>query len=748
MLFTVVTVVCWPVRCQHNKTRNIYLLTVLPYPNPIPDLHPSWSGGDDVRPALELAEDQINRNSSLLPNHTLHLVHVDGGCQRVTTLVVSFMEKAFQKERVTGIVGPGCSISTFFLGSLTNETKLSLVNVHGGGSPTLADRTLYPYMLGTLGSTDNYVEALLYLMREAAWEKVAVLYDDSRVYFTNTKRLLVNMTSVSFLFPVSNISIPLRAIQDQGLRVTFVLCPLYLARQILCLAYNKSMIYGNYQWVFMDRIFDEMIQPIEFVYDRVPYNCSMDNMKDVLKNALLMSYKLTPFNDSGIISNITHDDYLEYYEQYRKRYNSQPPRFNGQKNSSYTRWATYFYDAVWAWALVLDNLMNQSSSFEIGSEYGNKNQAKKILDQFYQTKFNGMSGEISFDNNTGFVDRPVNIKQVSKSGRLIAVALVTATETINTGPIFKRIPDAFQNITVRASKGMGIIFAIIVPIQFSITVTFHILTVLHHKKPSIKAASPKLLHISYIGVYIVATGLFIQILFTAAQMTQDVRPYICQMLWGWCFPVGFILSFVPVAMRTWRIYRIFKHYLNPGPFISNRVLIGGTMLALLLILILSVIWTIIDPFTLETQEKFILYDHDSDIITRQITHQCNCKYYFYWLAIIMSYVLSILILVSIFSLLTGNIPNKTFTTDSLRVFCYIMTALFVVGFPLFYIFSFTSFHPNYSSTTLYTLINLMMAAYILCQFLPPLLPIFKSYRNGVIGKLDVYVYKKNPSIQQ
>ena len=670
MLFTVVTVVCWPVRCQHNKTRNIYLLTVLPYPNPIPDLHPSWSGGDDVRPALELAEDQINRNSSLLPNHTLHLVHVDGGCQRVTTLVVSFMEKAFQKQRVTGIVGPGCSVSTFFLGSLTNEKKLSLVNVHGGGSPTLADRTLYQYMLGTLGSTDNYVEALLYLMHEAAWEKVAVLYDDSRVYFTNTKRLLVNMTSVSFLFPVSNISIPLRAIQDQGLRVTFVLCPLYLARQILCLAYNKSMIYGNYQWVFMDRIFDEMIQPIEFVYDRVPYNCSMDNMKDVLKNTLLMSYKLTPFNDSGIISNITHDDYLEYYEQYRKCYNSQPPRFNGQKNSSYTRWATYFYDAVWAWALVLDNLMNQSSSFEIGSEYGNKNQAKKILDQFYQTKFNGMSGEISFDNNTGFVDRPVNIKQVSKSGRLIAVALVTATETINTGPIFKRIPDAFQNITVRASKGMGIIFAIIVPIQFSITVTFHILTVLHHKKPSIKAASPKLLHISYIGVYIVATGLFIQILFTAAQMTQDVRPYICQMLWGWCFPVGFILSFVPVAMRTWRIYRIFKHYLNPGPFISNRVLIGG------------------------------------------------------------------------------NIPNKTFTTDSLRVFCYIMTALFVVGFPLFYIFSFTSFHPNYSSTTLYTLINLMMAAYILCQFLPPLLPIFKSYRNGVIGKLDVYVYKKNPSIQQ
>jgi hypothetical protein len=260
---SLILVCCWCAICQHNNTtRDIYLLTLLPYPNPDPDLNPSWEEGDNIRPAMELARDQINRNSSLLQNYTLHLVHADGGCQVTTTTTVSFVEEAFHSgnDRVTGIIGPGCSVATTTLGNLTNRIELSLVHVHGSGSPTLANRNLYQYMLGTLGSTDNYVEGFLYLLNQTNWENVSVLYDDSRLYYLNTKRLLLKKVNATFLSPVSNTFIPLKAIQEQRLRVTFVLCPPELTRQIMCLAYHNGMIYENYQWVIMDKLLKELIQ--------------------------------------------------------------------------------------------------------------------------------------------------------------------------------------------------------------------------------------------------------------------------------------------------------------------------------------------------------------------------------------------------------------------------------------------------------------------------------------------------------
>ena len=95
----------------------------------------------------------------------------------------------------------------------------------------------------------------------------------------------------------------------------------------------------------------------------------------------------------------------------------------------------------------------------------------------------------------------------------------------------------------------------------------------------------------------------------------------------------------------------------------------------------------------------------------------------------MTYMVSVLLIVSIFSLLTCNIPNKNFTTSALRVLCYIMTVLFLLGFPLFYFFTFTTtFDQVYNYIALFTLLVLMITAYILCEFFPPLLPIFKSYR--------------------
>ena len=168
---------CSLVCCQETPDKKvIYLLSLLPYYNTDPSINPSFDGGQNIQPALELAQDQINNSSTLLENYTLKLVFAQDGCNIASVTSLSYVMEAFSgRGRFTGIVGPTCSASTIELSSLTNRTQLNLVTVHDAGSPNLADRTRYTFMLGTLGSADGFAQAMVNLLKMARWKRMAVL---------------------------------------------------------------------------------------------------------------------------------------------------------------------------------------------------------------------------------------------------------------------------------------------------------------------------------------------------------------------------------------------------------------------------------------------------------------------------------------------------------------------------------------------------------------------------------------------
>ena len=75
------------------EKKQIYLLSLLPYYHPDPARNPSWNEGNDIQPALQLAQDQINNSSKLLENYTLQLVYADGGCDISSVVTVSFVQE-------------------------------------------------------------------------------------------------------------------------------------------------------------------------------------------------------------------------------------------------------------------------------------------------------------------------------------------------------------------------------------------------------------------------------------------------------------------------------------------------------------------------------------------------------------------------------------------------------------------------------------------------------------------------------
>ena len=719
--------------CQETPDKKvIYLLSLLPYYNTDPSISPSFDHGQNIQPALELAQDQINNSSTLLENYTLKLVFAQDGCNIASVTSLSYVKEAFStRGRFTGIVGPTCSASTIELSSLTNRTQLNLVTVHDAGSTTLADRIRYPFMLGTLGSADGFAQALVNLLKMARWKRVAVLYDDSRV---DTKRNLLakiqqlNVTlQVEFSSPVSPTFIPLAAFEQSHLRIAFVLCPATLSRKIICLSFNRSFIYRAHQWAFMGHQLEDLLQPIEFVFDGIHYNCSMSDMATALEMSLLLTYSLKTANESMqlVVSNISYEEYLHYYTKYREKYNREDIRASA-RNSTYTFWAANVYDTVWAWALVLDNLTKTQESFEVGSDYGNLQQSEMIVEQFYRTRFQGVSGEISFDRDTGYTNRAVDITQVRNA--------TPHSDQGQESTEFIFIQDSFPS-TVRENRVFTSITASVIIIQIFVVAALHILAVIYRKRPSIKASSLKLLHISYIGAYMVGLGSFLYFLFLATHFPIKFRSYFCQLMWSWCLPIGFILSMVPIVTRTWRIYRIFKHYLNPGPFISNPILIGCVVVLLFPVLVVSTTWNVIDPYRVEK-----IFGERISTTGVQVKEVCNCTYHYVWLALILAYLTAILLLLSIFSLLTRNIENRSFATTAMRVLAYIMTASFLFGFPLFYFMDAVSFDSNHATAVFAILINIMLTAFTACTFVPPVLPILQSLRQRVRKKSTVLMY--------
>ena len=111
--------------------------------------------------------------------------------------------------RNVGVIGGGCSTSTLALSPLLtiDHGTLSLVNIHPGTSPLLSEpknRDLYSNSLGIMGSSYGYVEAIAALMRETGWRKVAVLYEEERLYFQST--YIVLKENLTFFIPDAEIA--------------------------------------------------------------------------------------------------------------------------------------------------------------------------------------------------------------------------------------------------------------------------------------------------------------------------------------------------------------------------------------------------------------------------------------------------------------------------------------------------------------------------------------------------------------
>ena len=740
---------------EEQETNTLFLLVLLPHLDSRASLNPSWLDGASVLPALQLAVEQINNNnsSSLIPRYKLELVFADGGCNSQRDTLVNLAKEVYPEDnrRLVGVVGPVCSESAAVVSSFTKQTKVSLALLHGAGSPALANLTEHPYSLGVLGSGSSLVQALLALVQMNKWKKIGVLYQESSLYyrtmFQEFQNLLPSEVKLTFLSTVTHDFYSVLKLKESKARIIFVLAAPEHGRRIICLAYHHQMIYPGYQWVMVGSTLSDLyISPstqrmYQFTYSKTNYNCSQgDILSRTLNGSLFLHHTFSAVDRNRVTdTGISYNEFATLYRQRVEDRNAQLLHELVEEEISPSVWSSIFYDGVWMWATVLNKIMRKYQFNFTLFDYGNDTLTELIVEEFLNLDFSGVSGEIIFNSEDGFTEHVVYLAQVINSSEEIVLTFENSTLlAVDREEVIPFLPDTFPVSYSVPNNALVALFVFIVLLELIFLIVLHTLTVFYRKHKSVKASSFILNQFAFFGCYLYFLGLLL------LALNYHAVGIICHTVWAWCFPIAFTIMIGTIAGRTWRLYRIFTHYLHPGPLISNEVLISFISFVVAIDVVFAIVWTVVDPLKLNVQE---IPQTDGPVTSLKFSLQCTSDHHIVWSVISYSFRGLMIFMLAMLTWMTRRINNRRFATSSLQFLNYFITVVLLIGLPLYYLSLFSNPNPDARFVTENLLIHFVVCLYAVCVFVPPLIPVFREKKEKV-KKIELQTSTSNKAFMK
>lgn len=727
-------------RCGGASVEDIHVLVLLPFKINGSAEQPSYTEGPILLPGAELAVEQINRQHDLLSGYSINLTISNSACDLESHTLVNFVGQFFHSGvNFAGIVGPTCSDAAELLSGITGEDEISILNFHIVSSPRLTDRSQYGYSFGTVGSSQSYVGLFIQLMVTNGWQSVAVLYEESKIFYLSAYSLLVEKLSkvypqgrISLSIPISEINLPLSSISDHHLRVVFVLSTSELASQMMCLVSRDypQLTFPAYQFVFMEVRSFYFHYSIDFTYNNRRYSCSVEDITQIMEGFLLSHIKLSLANNlTEIVSGITFEEYIEQY--------------NEKVNGTGTEWANPTYDGMWALALALNNSIPKLNEIDISlSEYsyGMQEATRIIRDEAVKLQFQGASGYISFNNETGYTTASVDLHQLVKNISILVGIYSESDQLLEIYEDGDFVENSFEPIELLIHPALASLFLIFSVIAFILIITTHVLTILYRKFPAIRASSYRLGQLAFIGCYIIGICFICFTVQKVGSLSTVNVTSLC-VIQAWCLPLGLTLILGTLTAKTWRLYRIFVHLKKPGKFLTDWVLIVFVLLLTIVDLVLCALWTSLFPFGILLDETI------TDGNTIEVRVQCNSKHYYIWFGVLTVYQGLIMFFALILALLTKKIRHESFKTKAVTFLVYSLTITLSLGFPIYFVLigtNVTSVNADYTVLSL-TYITVLFLCFGLL-FFPPILSLLKAKVFPRLPGLRVFSTEINSTI--
>ena len=652
--------------CETTKRNDntIYFGLMLSFPDPLgrKGYTSNFDDGHDIAPAAYLAVEQINNQSDLLSDYQVQLIPVDGGCTVTERTVVGINNLACSCEPIVGIVGPSCDTSALRVGQFTGRDQFPMVTIHYGELNVLGNREMFPFAFGILGSNFMMKEAFTVLIMHNYWTRVALLYSGDDIDLAiDMKR---NIKSVAFTSPIYEHFIPLQQIRQSFARVIIVLSSIKLTLRTLCIAYHEGMIFPRYQWVFKER-FEDDFQETSFNYGVVHYSCS----EEAIKACINKSFSLV----SSLGSSERSHNSAEYEQQ----------RFHYNTNSISIKRARGIYDAVWSLAFALNSSLEELNRNLTEVVPGSKMLAQAVANQMFNIDFEGESGRIKFDKKTGHgfnTARQIYIHQFEfslKSSTLIGLYNYTSQGIVLfNSPI--SIVSTFSTI-VHVSAAVVLPFLIITVAILLFTVPIQVINIIYRNHPAIKASSPNLNHLIFLGCFLTVIGTVLYI--TTEYINNYTMSNLCKAL-PWFLSIGTTLVIGTVCTKTWRLYYVYslsKKVVRSHSKTATDPVLGAFVGVFISVdVLLCLVWTCIDPLIMIRYTKTIPWINEV-VITE--TAFCHCNWLAFWITALILYK-SVLIVFSFILALFTRMKHKEFKTNNVIILSYILAVTVGLGMPI------------------------------------------------------------------
>ncbi|PNF24229.1 hypothetical protein B7P43_G15826 [Cryptotermes secundus] len=295
---------------------------------------------------------------------------------------------------LAGHPGPACSDTVEPLAGVTKHFRTVVISYSAEGS-TFSDRSKYPYFFRTIGENTQYKFVYLQLFQKLGWEQVAALTEDGHKYteYISHTQDLLQANGITFVvnrkFPrdreKASMSKYLQELKNK--KVHIIIGDMFdvAVRDVMCQAYNLKMTaQEGYVWFLPQWLAPNW-------YDTDYYNahhlenvmCSTTQMIDAINGHLSLAHAYFASDSELMQENIT-------VRQWRQKYKS----VCRARNVSESNYAGFTYDAVWTYALALNNLVkeNQSLLADIHSSVS----TQRFVEMLEATDFHGVSGRIKF----------------------------------------------------------------------------------------------------------------------------------------------------------------------------------------------------------------------------------------------------------------------------------------------------------------------------------------------------------------
>ena len=706
---------------------------MLSYPDPLErkSFAAEFDDGHDIAPAAYLAVEHINNRSDLLTNYWVELLQVDGGCTVTERTTIGINNLACICKPIVGIIGPSCGTSALFVGNLTGRDRFPMVTIHYGERNILGSREIFPFAFGMLGSNSNTIQAFTNLVIKNNWSKIVLLYSeddlDLREVCTGIRKNIGDTPGfdVAFVSPIYDYFIPLQEIKQSFARVIIVLSSARATLRILCLAFHEGVIFPRYQWVFKER-YEEDFTEISFSYEKNYYVCTEDDISKSIYGSINFVWSLSSDKRNKTVDDILAS--MEYEEGYKKQRSLYMNEYN--VSSVRVEWARGIYDAVWSLAFALNSSLDELNTNLTQVVPGSKILAQAIANRMPDIDFQGISGRINFDSETGFnTARQIEIYQIGEAKYNTLIGFYTPKElVILNDTTHQFIRTTFDEMRVQISLAVAVPFLITTVALLLFAVPLQVINIIFRNKKIIKANSPNLNHLIFLGCYLTVIGMVVYIIIEIWQNTYTLLKSSCIAV-PWFVNIGISMIVGTACLKTWRLYKLYRiskiARRLKDKTVSDPVLAAIIGALVFVDFLICLIWTCVDPLISSTEVK-IQASQESNPPTVIIVTMVSCqsKWLVYWVCVQVGYKCILISCSTVLAMLT-NIKIKEFQTKNIIILAYLLAIAFGLGIPMYVIVSIIDVDISVHFAILCVVIDTVIYISLFALFLPSIIPLVK-----------------------